>query len=112
MKSDNVLSANGEDLVNILVNLEETQINISHINKISNDINNTKLGGFFTPISITNDKPYINNATLTDQGWISGVLGGVWEKGLDFAPVQKTPNEPEIRKDFEEFFCQRRCKVM
>ena len=25
------------------------------------------------------------------------------EKGLDFAPVQRTPNEPELCKDFEEF---------
>ena len=80
MKSGNVLSANGEDLVNILVNLEETQINIAHINKISNDINNAKLGEFSTLISITTDKPSINNATLTDQGRISGVLGGFWRK--------------------------------
>ena len=27
----------------------------------------------------------------------------VLEKGLDFAPIQKTLNEPELRKDFEEF---------
>ena len=27
----------------------------------------------------------------------------VLEKGLDFTPVQKTLNEPELRKDFEEF---------
>ena len=26
------------------------------------------------------------------------------EKGLDFAPIQKTLNEPELRKDFEEFY--------
>ena len=32
------------------------------------------------------------------------------EKGLDFAPVQKTPNEPELRKDFEEFGRRMRCK--
>ena len=80
LKSGNVLSANGEDLVNILVNLEETQINIAHINKISNDINNAKLGEFSTPTSITTDKPSINNATLTDQGRINGVLGGFWRK--------------------------------
>ena len=28
----------------------------------------------------------------------------VLEKGLDFAPIQKTLNEPELRKDFEEFY--------
>ena len=27
----------------------------------------------------------------------------VLEKGLDFAPIQKTLNEPDLRKDFEEF---------
>ena len=28
----------------------------------------------------------------------------VLEKGLDFAPIQNKINEPELRKDFEEFF--------
>ena len=28
------------------------------------------------------------------------------EKGLDFAPIQNKINEPELRKDFEEF-CRR-----
>ena len=32
------------------------------------------------------------------------------EKGLDFAPIQKTLNEPELRKDFEEFSRRMRCK--
>ena len=32
------------------------------------------------------------------------------EKGLDFAPIQKTLNEPELRKDFEEFSRRFRCK--
>ena len=27
----------------------------------------------------------------------------VLEKGLDFAPIQKSINEPELRKDFEDF---------
>ena len=27
----------------------------------------------------------------------------VLERGLDFAPIQKSINEPELRKDFEEF---------
>ena len=27
----------------------------------------------------------------------------VLEKGLDFAPFQRKENEPELRKDFEEF---------
>ena len=32
------------------------------------------------------------------------------EKGLDFALIQKTLNEPEIRKDFEEFSLRMRFK--
>ena len=34
----------------------------------------------------------------------------VLEKGLDFAPIQKTLNEPELRKDFEEFSRRMGCK--
>ena len=34
----------------------------------------------------------------------------VLEKGLHFAPFPKTLNEPELRKDFEEFSCRMRCK--
>ena len=43
LESDNVLSANDEDLMNILANLGEAEINISHINENSNDMNNTEL---------------------------------------------------------------------
>ena len=32
------------------------------------------------------------------------------EKGLEFAPIQKLLNEPELRKDFEEFSRRMRCK--
>ena len=54
LKPDNVLSANDEDLVRILANLGETEINISHINQNSNDMNNTELGR-----SITTNEPSI-----------------------------------------------------
>ena len=122
LESDNVLSANDEDLVNILANLGETEINISHINENSNDMNNTELGG-----SIATDEPSTSRTTLTDEGRLSGVFCSktvfnlshkilteieikVLEKGLDFAPVQRTLNEPELRKDFEEFCRRMRCK--
>ena len=32
------------------------------------------------------------------------------EKGLDFASVQRTLNEPELCKDFQEFYRRMRCK--
>ena len=117
LESDNVLSANNEDLVNILASLGETEINISHIN-----MNNTELGG-----SITTDEPSTSRATLTDEGRLGGFFCSktvfnlshkilteteikVLEKGLDFAPVQRTLNEPKLRKDFEEFCRRMRCK--
>ena len=34
----------------------------------------------------------------------------VLENGLDFAPIQKSLNEPELRKDFEEFSQKMQCK--
>ena len=32
------------------------------------------------------------------------------EKGLDFTPIQKTLNEPELTKYFEKFSCRMRCR--
>ena len=34
----------------------------------------------------------------------------VLEKGFDFAPIQKTLNGPELKKDFEECSRRMRCK--
>ena len=34
----------------------------------------------------------------------------VLEKGLDFDPVQRTYNKPELREAFEEFCCRMKCK--
>ena len=53
LMSDNVLSANDEDLLNILANLGDTDINISHINENRNDMKNTELGGPSTTTSHT-----------------------------------------------------------
>ena len=122
LEPDNVLSANDEALVKMLANLGETEINISHISGNSNDMNNTELGG-----SITTDEPSTSRATLSDEGRLSGVFCSktafnlshkilteveikVLEKGLDFAPVQRTLNEPELLKDFEECCRRMRCK--
>ena len=69
LKSDNVLSVNDEDLVNIPVNLGETEINISHNNENRSDKNNTELGG-----SITTDEPSIDRTILTDEGQINGLF--------------------------------------
>ena len=52
--------------MNILVNLDETEIKTSHINENSNNMYNTELGR-----SIATDEPSINRATLADVGRIS-----------------------------------------
>ena len=89
-------------------------------------MNNTKIGGSSTTTFIATDEPSINRVTWVDEGPISGVFCSktvfnlspkilteteikVLEKGLDFAPVQRTLNEPELCKDFEEFCCRMRC---
>ena len=101
----NVLSGNDKDLVSIVANLGETEINISHINEIRNDMSSTKLGG-----SITTAEPSINRVTLIDKGRICGFYCfktvfnlshkiltetevKVLKKRSDFAPVQRTLNE-------------------
>ena len=85
-------------------------------------MNSAELGG-----SITTDEPSTSRAILTDEGRLSGVFCSktvfdlshkilteieikVFKKGLDFAPIQRTLNEPELRKDFEEFCRRMRCK--
>ena len=127
LKSDNAFNANDEDLVNILANLGETEINISHVNENSNDMNNTKIGGSSIITFITTNEPSINRVTLIDEGPIIGIfccktvfnlshktltetkIKGL-KKGLDFAPIQRITNEPELGKGFEEFCCRMRCK--
>ena len=72
--------------MNILVNLDETEIKTSHINENSNNMYNTELGR-----SIATDEPSINRATLADVGRISiffffvfFVLGLFLISGIEF----------------------------
>ena len=67
---------------------------------------------------IATDEPSINSATLTDERQISGcflisvikiltdIEIKVLDKGFNFAPVQRTRNEYELREDFGEL-CSR-----
>ena len=34
----------------------------------------------------------------------------IFKKGLDYAPIQNTINEPELKQDFEEFCCKMHLK--
>ena len=72
VRSDNVLRSNDENIVNILTNLEETGINISHNNENRNDMNNTELGGSSTTNSITIDERSTNRATSTEGDVLVG----------------------------------------
>ena len=116
-----------EDLVNILIDLEPSVEGVSNLdiqfetqvtNKVSDiDLSNqlefeqtpeirgsvteaNRLKGYFCSKSVFN----LSKKVLTETE-IS-----VLEKGLDFAPIQKSLNEPELRKDFEEFSRRMRCK--
>ena len=76
---------------------------------------------------IGRDEGLSTKATVTDEGGLQGsfcsktvfnlnqrVLSEieiqVLEKALDFAPIQESINEPEQRKDFEDFFTRLRIR--
>ena len=59
-----------------------------------------RLKGYFCSKSVFN----LSKKVCTETGI------RVLEKGLDFGPIQKSLNEPELRKDFEEFSRRMRCK--
>ena len=101
---DNSVSDMDEELLSVLINLQNAEPDTQH--EIGNPI--VKSEGLST------------KATVTDEGRLQGSLCSktvfnlsqrvlseieiqVLEKGLDFAPIQKSINEAELRKDFEEF---------
>ena len=70
--------------------------------------------------SVVRSDDLLTKATINDEGHLAGSFCSktvfnlshraltdieiqVLEKGLDFSPVQRSLNEPELRKDFEEF---------
>ena len=59
-----------------------------------------RLKGYFCSKSVFN----LSKKVLTETE-VSAL-----EKGLDFAPIQKSLNEPELKKDFEEFSRRIQCK--
>ena len=101
---DNSLSDMDEELLLVLIILQNAEPDTQH--EIDNPI--VKSEGLST------------KAPVTDEGRLQGSFCSktvfnlsqrvlleieieVLEKGLDFAPIQKSINEPELRKDFEEF---------
>ena len=99
-----------------------------HTGEVKDETFNTQDREF---LSVLEDLMYIddtlhsqsknNNVKVTSEGRISGYFCSdiifnlshrvltkteirVLEKGLDYAPIQKKINAPELRKDFSEFF--------
>ena len=85
----NIFSSQDEELLTILQDLQQNSS--SETNSSSKPI-----GGYFCSDTVFN----LSSKVLTDTEI------NILEKGLDFAPIQNKFNQPELRKDFEEF-CRR-----
>ena len=92
------LSLQDEDLVNILEELQN-RTEVSG-NNITENTSSNRLKGHFCSDTIFN----LSHRVLSDAEI------KILEKGLDFAPIQRKINEPELRKDFEEFCHRMRIK--
>ena len=79
-------------------------------------MNNIEVGG-----SITTDEPSMDEGRIIEVFYSKTVFNlshklltkteiKVLEIGIDFVPVQRTLNEPEPCKNFEEYCCRMRCK--
>ena len=68
--------------------------------QIYSGIHQTVLTNLLVGISAQTRFLILSSKVLTDTG------KNIFEKGLDFAPIQDKVNEPELRKDFEKF-CRR-----
>ena len=85
----NVFSSQDEELLSILMDLQQNSS--SETNSSSK-----RIGGHFCSDTIFN----LTSKVFTDTEI------NILEKGLGFAPIQNKINQPELRKDFEEF-CRR-----
>ena len=82
-------SAQDRDLVSILEDLQNKDFT-GHYNSTET----TRLKGYFCSKSVFN----LSTKALTEAKI------KVLEEGLDYAPIQKKVNEPELRSNFKEFF--------
>ena len=86
----------------VLEILEELKGNVSanftgYKNKYN--IDHSRMKGYFCSDTVFN----LSNKVLTEDEM------KVFEKGLDFAPIQRKVNEPELTQDFED--CGRRMRI-
>ena len=91
-----VLSSQDDELLRILENLQNEK-SVSNNPNCSDD---TRISCYFC-----SDTVFKLSQRVLSEDEIK-----VLEKGLDFAPIQNKVNEPELRKDFDEFCRQMRIK--
>ena len=101
---DNSVSDIDEELPSVLINLQNAEPDTQY--EIGNPI--VKSEGLSTKATVTDEGrlqgSFCSKTVLNlSQRVLSKIEIQVLEKGLDFAPIQKSLNEPELRNDFEEF---------
>ena len=89
---DDVLSSQDDELLHLLEDLQ----NKKSVNNNPNCSEDGRISGYFCSDIVFN---LSRRVFSEDEIKVS-------EKGLDFAPIQNKVNEPELRKDFDEF-CRR-----
>ena len=92
--SKDVLNSQDQELLSILEELQISDHNLPLERSV--DISATRITGYFCSDTVFN----LSNRVLID------IEIKILEKGLDFAPIQRKINEPELRQDFAEF-CRR-----
>ena len=101
---DNSVSDMDEELLSVLINLQNAEPDTKH--EIGNHI--VKSQGLSTKATVT-DEGCLQGSFCSkkvfnlSQRVLSEVEIQVLDKRLDFAPIQRSINEPEQRKDFEDF---------
>ena len=84
------LSSQVDELLRVLEDLQNEKL----VNNNRNHFDDTRNSGHFCSETFFN----------LSQRVLSEDETKVLEKELDFAPIQNEVNEPELRKDFDEFF--------
>ena len=92
-----------EELLSVLINLQNAEPDTQH--EIGNPI--VKSEGLSTKATVTDEgrlQGFFCSKTVFNlrERVLSEIEIQVLEKGLDFVPIQKSINEPKLRKDFED----------
>ena len=95
VSEDLCLNTQDEEILNILEELQCPRDDRGR-NSFCSTTEKSRLSGHFVSETIFN----LSRKVLSESEI------GVLEKGLDFAPIQNKINEPELRRDFEQF-CRR-----